>query len=497
MRGSPRSLRVRSALLTTVVIGLALAMVWPPGGRPPARAAAGAPAQVGSWTKPFDVGIVGVHATLLHTGKVLLVFWPHGGIANSDGTGSQAKLWNPATNAVTDVPIPWAYDAFCGGHAVLSDGRVFVSGGTKYGASVYDATKQTALFDPVSAQWTAGPNMANARWYPSDLELANGKVLIFSGWSQNEGPVVPQVESYDPASNTINALPASANFNVRLYPRVMLLPNGNVLDAGPFASTRELDTKTWTWSDLATTAGGDRFAGSTVLLPGEKTVLALGGEPGTNNAMRTAEVLDLSQTHPSWKAIEPMHHARLYANPVLLPDGNVLVVGGGAHAPFTGPVKSAEMFDTKTRTWTEMASQAASRIYHSTALLLPDGRVMSAGQNDGPLQTTVEIYSPPYLFAGPRPTISSAPTSASYGSSINVESPDANSIARVALVRPGSVTHSVNFDQRYVRLGFTRSGNTLTARIPSKAAAAPPGWYMLFVANSSGVPSVASWVRVT
>jgi hypothetical protein len=174
----------------------------------------------------------------------------------------------------------------------------------------------------------------------------------------------------------------------------------------------------------------------------------------------------------------------------------VLAVGGGLAKRYVGPVYSAELFDTETETWQEMAAQTAPRVYHSTAVLLPDGRVLSAGQNDGDLQTTAEIYSPPYLFRGPRPTISSAPARARYDAQISIETPDAADIDRVALIRAGSVTHSVNFDQRYVDLPFTTGPGGLSARVPPTAAEAPPGMYMLFVVDGDGVPSVAKWVKI-
>jgi hypothetical protein len=145
-----------------------------------------------------------------------------------------------------------------------------------------------------------------------------------------------------------------------------------------------------------------------------------------------------------------------------------------------------------------MAAQTAARTYHSTALLLPDGRVLSAGATSGlPEQTTVDIYSPPYLFKGPRPTISSVPGSAGYGQQLTISTPDASRISRVALIRPGAVTHSVNFDQRYVDLTFTRGSGTLTAAIPSSANTAPPGWYLVVIVDTQGIPSVGKFLRLS
>ena len=144
-----------------------------------------------------------------------------------------------------------------------------------------------------------------------------------------------------------------------------------------------------------------------------------------------------------------------------------------------------------------MAAQTAPRMYHSTALLLPDGRVLSAGQSSGKYENTGEIFSPPYLFMGPRPVISTAPGTLGYGQPFTVTTPQAASISQVALVKAGTVSHSNNFDQRYVNCTFTTSSGTLSVTSPPNANDAPPGWYMLFLVNSTGVPSVASWVQVS
>jgi hypothetical protein len=143
-----------------------------------------------------------------------------------------------------------------------------------------------------------------------------------------------------------------------------------------------------------------------------------------------------------------------------------------------------------------MAAQAAPRMYHSTAVLLPDGRVLSAGQSSGKMERTGEIFSPPYLFAGPQPTITSAPASLGYNQQFPISTPDYANVTRVALLKAGSVTHSNNFDQRYVDVTFQSDGSGgLTATSPPDSNHAPPGWYMLFILNN-GVPSVASWVQV-
>ena len=164
---------------------------------------------------------------------------------------------------------------------------------------------------------------------------------------------------------------------------------------------------------------------------------------------------------------------------------------------YSGPVFTPELFDPATETWTPMEPHQASRMYHSTALLLPDARVFCAGQDNGPLANFAEIWSPPYLFRGPRPTFSGAPTEIGYNQTFTISSPEAGDIARVTVIRSGSVTHQINTDQRSVDLGFTdATAGTLTVTSPPNANWAPPGYYLLFIVTSDGVPSVAPWIRI-
>jgi hypothetical protein len=192
-----------------------------------------------------------------------------------------------------------------------------------------------------------------------------------------------------------------------------------------------------------------------------------------------------------------MNHARLLPNVVTLPNGQVMVVGGGQAFKYTNPVKIPELYNPVTETWTPMAPQQGSRMYHATALLLPDGRVLSAGQDDGPLAKTGELFSPPYLFRGSRPTISGAPNTVSRGGQLQFISPGAADITRVVLIRAGSATHEIDTDQRSVPLTFSAAGDTVGAQVPASANVIPAGYYMLFAVNRDGVPSVAPWIRVT
>ena len=452
------------------------------------------PAVVGQWTSQIPVGLIGVGAALLHTGKVLL--WE----SREGGTGSKVGLFDPNTLTTQDLSIQYPRNVFCSGSFTLPDGRLLITGGDPpsfVGAKdVNVGTKDVSIFDPVTETWSELPKMAFPRWYPSDVELANGTVLVFSG-NDDLGQRVLTVESFDPSTNTWTTLPATANKELGLYPRTLLLPSGQILTAGKLQNTNMFDPSTNTWTSVGPFNVGERKEGGAVLLPGLTKALAAGGRSTAGVVTNTAEILDLTSPTPQWTYTSPMARPRINENLVLLADGTVLAVGGGSGTPFGNPEKSAELYDPATGTWTTMASQTANRTYHSTALLLPDGRVLSAGSTNGlPEETTVEIYSPPYLFKGPRPTITNVQTQIGYGQSFDITTPDSADISRVALIRPGTVTHAVNFDQRYVDMNFTTSNGIVTATAPTSGNVAPPGYYMLVVVNSAGVPSVASWVQL-
>ncbi len=446
------------------------------------------PAQVGQWSRPRDIGVVGVHAALLRTGKVLL----YSGI--EEGPGSNARLYDPVANRVEDVTVPFERDLFCSAPSVMADGRVLVAGG-QAPLSPGFGLRYALIFNPVSQTWSNAQSMAHARYYPSLAELADGHMVVLSG-TDEDGDIVRPLEVFDPSTGTWSQLPPSANVESdRLYPRMALLPDGRLFRAGEDQRARAFDPATNTWTNVAAMAYGDRGAGGAVLLPGLAKVLSVGGAKGLR-ATRTAEVIDMSSATPKWRSTGAMHEARANMNLVLLPDGSVLAVGGGQTPLWGLSVKSAELYDPATGKWKLMASQQVQRTYHSTALLLPDGRVLSAGSDIGTQSETIELYSPAYLFRGSRPVISSVPASLTYGQTFTLDTPQAGDVSRVALVRPGATTHAANFDQRYVDMEFSAGPGSLAVTAPGNAAQAPPGYYMLFILNQSGVPSVATFVHL-
>jgi hypothetical protein len=483
-----------SVVVAILVIGIQLV---PLGGGGPANAD---PVK-GSWSAPFDVGITAVHSIVLPSGKVLMVS------RAAITSGPLARLWDPTTNTSIDVSHPDATrDLYCSGHSLLADGRVLLTGGNqRVGAN--DGVKTSDVFDGSgSLRWAQAPALSQARWYPTNVQMADGRVLVFGG-QEKEGVFANTVDSYNAAATLQTRLPTSATRQVGLYPRMHLMPDGRLFYSGvttdPLGKTaRFFNPTTNSWGTAVDSFNfGVRGDGMSVLLPGLKKILAIGGsktESGTSSkATASTEVIDLSAANPQWNSAAPMKVPRKEANSVMLPDGKLLVVGG-AKGPgsYRNPVKAAEIFDPSTGTWTLMAAQTAPRAHHSTAVLLPDGRVLSAGHDRGTYLMTGEIYSPPYLFKGARPVISSAPGSLGYGQQFTVSTPNATSIKRIALIKAAAVTHSQSVDQRYVDLDFTAVGESLSVTAPATQEHAPRGHYMMFIVNSTGVPSVASWVQV-
>ena len=463
------------------------------------------PPNLGQWSAPFGIGAIGIHAALLNTGQVLLYQYgtPYGN--GNRSCCSLAKVFDPNTYSITDVTLPFTRDIFCSGLSMLANGQVIITGGTydplHEDAGIFDTT----IFDPPTGTWSSTGLMNYARWYPSNVELPDGTTLTMAGSDQTGKGRQRSLEIYNPATGAWTALPASANMQDKpepeLYPSLFLLPNGTVVDAGPNQTTRLFNPSTQTWSTVGLMNYGYRDHEASVLLPGLEKVLISGGSPTHNSQgttfTNTAEVIDFSSPTPAWAYIGSMNIGRYHHMLVLLADGTVLAVGGAQNGHYGSPVFVPELYNPATGIWTEMPSQVGHRGYHSTALLLPDGRVLSAGSDSStPWQQTLEIYSPPYLFQGARPVISSAPTSIPYSSNFTLTTPDAGNVTRVALIRPGAVTHSTNFEQRYVDLTWQGGQGQLIVATPSSPNMAPPGSYMLVIVNSSGVPSVMPFLQL-
>ncbi|MGZ4878149.1 MAG: carboxypeptidase regulatory-like domain-containing protein [Candidatus Angelobacter sp.] len=424
-----------------------------------------------------------VHATLLPDGRLFFVSY----YAES----LHPNIWDPVSNTFTGTASS-SYALFCAGHTTLADGRVFIAGGH---VADYVGYAHAVIFDPATNGFTSLPDMNTGRWYPTTTTLPNGDVLVVSGDinSNTNVDALPQVFQF--STRTWRNL-TTAQLALPLYPNMLVAPNGKVFNAGPSRQTRYLDTGgTGSWSNVAVlNFTGFRDYGPAVMYDAGKVLDVGGADPPT----ATAEVIDLNAATPAWKYSGSMHFPRRQHNAVVLPDGKVFIVGGSSAGGFdtsTSPVLPTEMWDPATGQFTVMASIAVYRGYHSTALLLADGRVLSAGGNVG--GPNAQLFSPPYLFAGARPSISTAPTSAGYAQTVFVGTPDAASISRVTLLREASVTHTNSMSQGFLSLSFTKTSTGLNVTMPANANLAPPGYYMLFILNSSGVPSVGSIIQIS
>ena len=469
------------------------------------------PGQGGQWSPVLNTPVVPVFQTVLPNGKVLM--WDSVGDQPAESypnhTFTRATVWDPRTNTSKQVNVT-GYNIFCAGYVQLADGRVLVAGGNK--SQALDGIVQTHIFDWRTETWTRGPNMNAGRWYPSVAALANGEALIVGG-----GPATAEVYQSD---TRLRRLTGFTSFDDRSYPFLVPRPDGQVELVGPY---NRMDTMSTAGIGALTATrnrdGISRTYGSFAIYDIGKVIVVGGGsvtEDGrTSVPTKTAAVVDVNGSGTTVRSTNSMSVGRRQANLTVLADGSVLATGGQSSSvnglvDLQNPVFAAERWDPATETWTVLASASRVRQYHSTATLLPDGRVMTGGggicdtcATNGYLEKNIEYFSPPYLFTkdgtgspAPRPVIGSAPATTGYAQTFAVSTEQAGSIEKVGLVRLGAPTHSEDQGQRYVPLTFKTSGSTLTVTAPATTNIAPPGYYMLFVTNTAGVPSVATIVKL-
>ncbi len=471
---------------------------------------------------PYETPIDVANAALLHTGEVL--FLPGSDI-------SASRVWNPLDEVTADfeTPSPDVTDRhYCSGHAFLADGRLLVIGGG--GNSSSNAIKSTWTFEPHSKTWTQVTDMEYKRWYPTAVTLSDGRVLAVSG---SGGGGINKVEVYDPIDDRWDPVTGADYNNLDgTYPGLHLLPSGDVIftrtgwnahSGDKSAILHFTGEKSGVWQDEYDMEHPDRHSGMSVILlrnhefaePGAgedepapldppipyARILVIGGgggdrwpAPGNDpcpngNMVEKIDLPPLSGT-PSWTEVDHLNYKRCDVNAVLLPDGTVLALGG-----VNGGVNS-EIYEPDEDKWTKVEPLEYRRKYHSLALLLPSGKVMITGaRHSDTYVRKIELYSPPYLFRGPRPTYTIADHHFHHDADFTIESPDACRIKKVGLMRPSAVTHQTDSEQRYVLMDFEREGKCqLKIRAPKNGAIAPPGHYMLFIVDDCGIPSEAKFV---
>ena len=446
----------------------------------PALAAAGGAA--GEWSASFFWPNVALHAALVGNGKVL-----------SWGKYGDPALWDPSTGEFDTLDDP--YWMFCAGHSFMPDGRLLVAGGH---ISDDHGLPDAAYFNPTNGTWTKVASMRFGRWYPTNTTLPNGEVLVIGGRDQAGNQVaVPEVWTGSKWRRL-----TTARIRLPYYPRMWVAPSGRVFYAGEQRVTRSLSTAgTGAWDTVANRKFGTRDYGSAVMYQPGKILYAGGGR-----TTRTAEIIDLTKAAPMWQYTGQMAFPRRHLNLTVLPTGQVLATGGSRGTGFNDvqlAVRVAELWDPGSGTWTQLASNAVNRTYHSSSLLMPDGRVLHTGSGDAlnadgpaPNELNAELFSPPYLFRGERPVISSAPANVTVGTTFSVGTPDPAAITQISLIGLGSVTHAMDQGQRFMWLTFSRQAGAVTVTAPDSRNIAPPGHYLLFLLNGNGVPSVARIIRI-
>lgn len=489
------------------------------------------PGQVGQWTILTNrLPINPVHAAVMHDGKVLMIH------RNNPTATTAAVVWDPATQTAS-APFPTPYNSmFCDGMVVLPDGRPFVIGGTlTFPPPKFTGQNQSGAFDPSTAKFALQAAMAHGRWYPTGTVLNDGRVLAFSGLeetveSDNTVDTNNTVEIFTPDSSTGSwSAPVTANWVPPLYPRLHLLKDGRIFYSGSGTQSQFYDLTTQQWTACTCASASTRVYGTSVLLPlrpsgyQEKIMILGGGASATTGAagLKSTEIIDPLASSPTWTSGPDMSEPRIELNATILPSGNVLVTGGsaanedGSTASFNADLYHSDPSDPAFNTFTSAGANSIARLYHSNAILLPDATVILTGSNPpctgittfpcppaGPgYENRVELYEPAYLFnangtRATRPVITSVPSqSVTYNTAFTVGTSDPSGIKSVVAVRPTAVTHSFNMDQRLVELSFTVNGTALSVTSPPDDMKAPPGYYLLFLLNSAGVPSEGKFVQ--
>ncbi len=465
------------------------------------------------WSVSSTCPINPVHAALLRTGKVLF-FSGSGNNPNDILNAPQGSALYDVTNGTFTRPeIPRdsngnPIDVFCAGQAFLSGGNLLVAGGTlRY--DPFFGLVDSFFFSPTQQKWIKRQSMNSGRWYPTLVTLGNGQIFAISGLDEN-GNLNSNPELYS-SSRGWRAFTQSTS-PIEQYAHIYLLDNGKLFYAGAqLGGNRGVSPRILTLPKTFTDPIGEQPVGglqdanngnqaASVLLPPaqDQKVMIIGG--GGSGTTARVNIVDLKSSSPSYQPASPLNNPRMHHNAVILPNRTVFVCNGSGGNEDVGKSDlPAEIYDPATDTWTEVEDPSINgRVYHSVALLLPDGRVLTAGGNPfrGSVEFRIEIYSPDYIAQG-RPVISKAPSSAKMGQSFVIETPQAGDIKWVNLIRPMATTHGLENEQRLVDLPInSKTGNTLTVDLTSNRNLAPPGWYMLTIVNNSNVPSQAKWIKL-
>ncbi|OBS26304.1 hypothetical protein FPOA_00244 [Fusarium poae] len=485
------------------------------------------PSSLGAWGPTVNFPIIPVAGTVdPKTGKVLIwSSWARDTMDGGPGGLTLTSTWDPATGLVSEREVTETdHDMFCPGISLDGNGQLIVTGGNN--------AERTSLFDPVKQAWIPGPDMKVARGYQSSATTSTGKVFTIGG-SWSGGEAFKNGEVYDPKKKTWTLLnkadvqkmltaDAQGLFRSDNHAWLFGWKKGTVFQAGPSKAmnwyyTDEKDGNVKTAGQRKSDRGvaPDAMCGNAIMFDAVKgKILTNGGTPNYQDSDATADAHIITINNPGNKAAvsyasEGLFHARVFHSSVILPNGNVFITGGQQYAiPFadTTPVLEPEMYLPDEDRFILMKPNNIVRTYHSIALLLPDGRVFNGGGGlCGGCDTNhfdAQLYTPPYLYdskgkLAARPKIASVSVSTvKVGGTVTVQTSGA--VAQASLVRYGTATHTVNSDQRRIPLTLNNAGkNTYSFHVPNDPGVALPGYWMLFVIDKNGVPSVASTIKVT
>lgn len=484
--------------------------VTPPGGLT-ALPATGDPVK-GTFSPVADWPLMGIHAVLTPDGRVL----SYGTSAAGALTGHYIyDLWDPqlglGSGAHTVLPNNSAVDIFCNAQLLLPNGNIEMWGGDvtnlSTGKSRLLGNDDSNVFNPLDNSLVRTGKMWRQRWYATATTLPNGEVYIQGGSADDGGfgggKDLPEVRTSTGQFRLLTG--ADTNYLNAHYPRNFLAPDGKVFGLHYSQMYRVDPSGTGTLTRVGkfsrTNIGGS--SASVLFRPGK--ILQLGGGLDILSASPDAHVVDINPNMPVITAIPKPAYRRHWADATVLADGRVFVSGGSTadNDASQGVAYTSEIYDPVGNKWSSGATAQRMRLYHSASLLLPDATVLTlgGGANGPQLNLNAEVYYPPYLFKADgtpasRPIISTLPMTTNASQKIRIGTPSPSGIARVTMVKTGSVTHSIDMDQRFLELPFTVVGGELEASLPSNAFLTPPGFYMVFVINTQGVPSEAAMTRI-
>lgn len=438
-------------------------------------------------------------------------------------TDSEAEVWVEAVNrgsssvlesvthfAIAGLTGPQAHTTFGIATALTMQKQDFWGNNKSY------------LFNPATESYEKVSNLTMARWYPTLVGLKDGRVLAVSGLDKYGQIIQGKNEIYDPARRAWSAEPKLTR-TFPTYPALFQMPDGNLFYSGSSAGYGSAEIGRtpgiWNLSDnsFQSVPGladpTETETSGSVLLPpaqGQRYMIAGGGGVGNSpeTTARTA-VAEVANANPHWQTGPNLGQPTRYPEMVITPDDRVIITGGsryyrGEHA---SDLLECHSYDPATNTLTRLADPEVGRDYHAGALLLPNGEIITLGGNPlygnsgdttpGYFEQRIEIYSPPYLYRGTRPTIAGAPSETARGATIQLQSPEAAEIQTARLIRPSAVTHVTNLEQRSIALEIVhREAGALQVSVPPEDGLVPSGWYMLFVTNREATPSVAHWIHI-